>query len=92
MIGTNICIIDDGFMLPAVDAKLQSHSYFSGAAIEVLIARDWDKDQALKELCNTLLEKRDEHGEPVWSLSGFRLPQFFQRAFKRYSYALPASH
>lgn len=82
MIGTNICIIDDGFMLPAVDAKLQSHSYFSGAAIEVLTARDWDKDQALKELCNTLLEKRDEHGEAVWSLSGFRLPQFFQRAFK----------
>ena len=36
MNGINICIIDDGFMLPARDANLETHSYFSGAAIQVL--------------------------------------------------------
>ncbi|MCK0143001.1 hypothetical protein [Aliiroseovarius sp. F20344] len=86
MIGTNICIIDDGFMLPAVDANLQSHSYFSGAALKVLTAQDWDKDHPLKELCDTLVDQRDENQEPVWSVAGFRLPEFFKRAFEEGKY------
>lgn len=86
MIGTNICIIDDGFMLPAVDANLQSHSYFSGAALKVLTAQDWDKDHPLKELCDTLVDQLDENQEPVWSVAGFRLPEFFKRAFEEGKY------
>lgn len=86
MIGTNICIIDDGFLLPAVDANLESHGYFSGAAIKVLTARDWEKDHPLKELCDTLVDQRDQYQNPVWSVAGFRLPEFHKQAFEEGKY------
>ena len=86
MIGVNICIIDDGFMLPAQAANLGSHSYFSGAAIKVLTSQVWEKDQPLKELCDTIIDQQKEDGSPAWSVSGFRLPGFFRDAFEAGKY------
>lgn len=84
--GYNLCLIDDGFMVPAIARSLERYKCFSISTIDVLLQEEWGVETALKELCETFVNDEDENNKKKWQLTAFTNPEYFREKYEEEDY------
>ena len=65
-----VCIVDDGFLCPAVRAGKETEKVFFTHDLEGWVGESWD-DTAIQKLCINLLQKG-------WNIQAFHHPNFYE--------------
>ena len=65
-----VCIVDDGFLCPAVRAGKETEKVFFTHDLESWVGESWD-DTAIQKLCINLLQKG-------WNIQAFHHPNFYE--------------
>jgi len=87
--GYDLCIIDDAFMGPAIECKIERHGSYTGAGLSILMQQKtgWEREPMVHELCSLVLGDMDEvKATPRWVLRAFSNPEFFINAFEDENY------
>ena len=73
-----VCIVDDGFITPALEAGIETNDVFLTNDIKEMISKNWD-EVAVQSLCSNLLEAG-------WDIQAFSHPNFYENKLEKNVY------